>query len=151
MYFSYKFDEISEFEREALKQQFIEELQQLREIRAILEESLSELRFSKKLYYQRTKVQQIESALQDKIKQIELDHHLKMLTLSLSDMKKLFKALKKRRISMIDPRQIQSYISLLEEKMHDEICREECGIKEGFKSFPISEIEMDILLETIAI
>lgn len=151
MYFSYKFDEISEFEREALRQRFLEELNQLREIRAILEETLSDLRFSKKLYHQRSKVQKIESALKDKIRQIELDHHLKMLTLSLSDMKKLCKALKRRRISKVDPRQIRCYLSLLEEKMHDEICREECGLKEGFKSFPISEIEMDILLETIAI
>ncbi len=151
MYFSYKFDEISEFERAALRQQFLDELSQLHEVQAILEEAIEELKFSKKVYFQRSRAKKLEDAIKDKIKQIELDHHLKMLTLSLNDMKKLHKALKKRRISRIDPRQIHYQLSLLEEKMNDEICREECGIKEGFKSFPVSEVEVDILLETIAI
>ncbi|MCH9631776.1 MAG: hypothetical protein S4CHLAM6_00940 [Chlamydiae bacterium] len=151
MYFSYKFDEISEFERAALKQQFVDELNSLREVQSVLEDALEELKFSKKVYSQRSRAKKLEDALKDKIKQIELGQHLKMLTLSLCDMKKVHKALKRRRISQIDPGKIHYQLSLLEEKMNDEICREECGLKQGFKSFPVSELEVDILLETIAI
>lgn len=151
MYFSYQFSEISEFERIALKKQFLEELTQVEEIRAIIEEAFTDLAHSKKLYDQQAKAIRLETAIRDKIKLLELDRQMKMLTLSLSDLKKVRKALRKRMIYKIDPRAILTQLSLLEEKVEDEIYRREWGLKEGFHSFPVSGPEVDILLETIAI
>lgn len=151
MYLSYQFDDITDFERVALKERFTEELNQLHEIQAILEQSLDGLKFSKKIYTQRIKAKKMEDALKGKIEQLELGEKLKMLTLSLLDMKRLYRALKKRRVSSIDAGQITYKISLLEEKMEEEIFREECGLNEGFKCFPVSQFEIDLLLETVAI
>ncbi len=148
--FPSQLNEISDFERESHRQRFLEELHQLYEIQSILEEALNGANFSRKILTQRVRVQKLEYSLKVKIEQMELDRHLKMLTLDLSSMKKFRNALKKRRISKVDPRGIWGEIVLLEEKMTDAICREECGLLAGFKSFPISENEMSILLNTMA-
>ena len=151
MYVSYQFKEISEFERAALKLRFIEELKQLNEIQMILEEALYDLNISKKIYTQRIKAKKLASSLKGKIEQVEFDKHLKMLTLSMQEMKKVRKALKKRIINRIDPSQLLLDIAFLEEKMNDEIIRHECGLETDFKGVLVSQKEMEILLETIAV
>jgi hypothetical protein len=151
MYVSYQFKEISEFERAALKLRFIEELKQLNEIQMILEEALYDLNISKKIYTQRIKAKKLASSLKGKIEQVEFDKHLKMLTLSMQEMKKVRKALKKRIINRIDPSQLLLDIAFLEEKLNDEITRSECGLETDFKGVLVSQKEMEILLETIAV
>ena len=151
MYVSYHFKEISEFERAALKQRFTDELKQLNEIQLILEEALNDLDISKKIYTQRIKAKKLVSSLKGKIDQVEFDQHLKMLTLTIQDMKKVRKALKKRMINRIDPSQILLEIAFLEEKLNDEIIRKECGMETEFKGILVSQKETEILLETIAV
>lgn len=151
MYVSYNFKEISEFERAALKLRFTEELKQLNEIQMILEEALHDLNTSKKIYTQRIKAKKLVSSLQGKIKQVEFDKHLKMLTLNMPEMKKIRRALKKRMINRIDPAQLLLDIEFLEEKLNDEITRKECGMETDFTGILVSNKEMEILLETIAV
>lgn len=151
MYFSFQFKDISDFERESFKKRFTEELAHILEILALLEDVFADLKFSKKIYLQRIKAKRLASALEDKLRQLEIERHLKMLSLSLYDMKMVRKALRKRMIAKIDPESTQEHLAFLEEKIKEEIYREEFGLSQGLKSFPVSHLEVDILLETIAV
>lgn len=150
MGYKYQLSDITDFEREKLRQRLSDDLDQLHEIQKILEEALNDLNFSKKVYNQRIKAQKLVLSVEDKLKQIEQELHLKMLTLDLKEMKKLRKALKKRMISQIDPSQIKQKLVLLDEKIEEEIFRAECGISDAFKSIPLTQEELKIFFELTA-
>lgn len=151
MYFSFCFKDISDFERESFKKRFTEELTHILEILSILEDVFADLKFSKKIYLQRVKAKRLALSLEDKLRQLEIERHLKILSLSLCDMKMVHKALKRRMISRMDPESILGQLAFLEEKIKEEIYREEFGLSQGLKSFPVSHNEVDILLETVAV
>ncbi len=144
---SFRLHEISEFERERFHQKMKDELQALGEIKQLLEDSFQGSNEPKRLNQQRAKATRLEADLKSKMEQIQVEKQLQVLTVDLSDMKKLQQKLKKRIVKKVDSKTIQEKLSFLEGRLEEEICQEECDLKPGFKSFPITSQEVKILLE----
>lgn len=143
---TFRFHEISEFERVQFRQKLQEDLESLNEIQSLLESSLPPSNEASDFYKQRAKTLKLKEDLKTKLHQVDVEKHLKMLTINTKDMKKLQKNLKKRRIQKIGSKQAQEKLSFLENRLEEEILQEEYGLKAGFKSFPITSSEMDLLL-----
>lgn len=147
---SLRFHQISEFERKQFQEKLQGELNSLNEIQQVLEDSLSQSTDNREFYKQRAKAIKLETDLKTKIKQLQVDQHLQMLTLTFPEMKELEKELKKRIVKQLDSQQIQETLSFLQSRLEDEILQEEFGLKSGFKKFPITSQEVDLLLNNKA-
>ena len=144
--------QMTEFEREAFRQRISKELEELREISLVLQENIGKsCPSSAHLHRQRMKAFELEKGLRKRLKQVEVNRHLQMLSLNLKEMKRFKKALHHRRIHQINSLHIEKTLFFLENKLQDEIYREECGLNEGFKSFPMTSLEIKVLLETIQV
>lgn len=142
---SFRLHEISEFERERFHQKMKDELQALGEIKQLLEDSFQDSNEPKRLNQQRAKAIRLEADLKRKIKQVQVAKQLQVLTVDLPEMKKLQQKLKKRIVKKVDSKALQQKLSFLEGRLEEEICQEECELKPGFKSFPITSQEVKIL------
>jgi hypothetical protein len=146
-----RFHEISDFERVQFSQKLQEELETLNEIQGLLEDSLpgDALPSSEEVsefYRQRAKTLKLQKDVESKLHQIEVEKHLKMLTISLKDIKKLQKDLSLRIVKKIDSTQTEEQLLFLQDRLEEEVLQEEWGIKTGFKSFPVTPQELEFLL-----
>lgn len=146
----FNFHDITDYEREMFKERFSDELKHIQEIKRLLDESIADLEASKRVFTQRERAYKLEEQIKTKIAQVELDRHLKVFSMNLRQMKVLHSRLKKRIISKIDQATLRKNLLNLEQKIEDQIYREECGLNEGFKSIPMTSQELNILLKTIA-
>lgn len=142
-----KFHEISEFEREQFRQKIEDELKTLAEIQCVVERSLFESAIASSAQSQQLqKTVELKTYLEKQMKSIEVEQHLQMLTLNRVELKKLFNKLQKRAIGRIDSKEMQEKILFLQKRLEEEIAQDEFGLKEGFKSFPITPSDLQILM-----
>ncbi len=126
---------ISEFEREAFKQRFREELHDIREVRGLLGDR--DLRVQKSF--------ELEKDLESRLKQLEVHRKIQVLHLRLREMKFLKRKLDQRLVQKRKDGGKKLKIYFLARKLGDEIYREECGLNEGFASFLFTASEIKIL------